>query len=133
MEGKWRSGGEVEKWRTTCKCVLIGGRSPRHLNTFSYLLPVAVRYTNQYMLCTVAIVCCTLHTPIHAMYCCCTLHTPIHAMHCCYCWLYTTHTNTCYALLLLLAVHYTHQYTLSNIAIIDCIHVWSATASFEDL
>ena len=82
-----------------------------------------LHYTHQYMLSIVAIVGCTLHRSIHAMYYYyCWLYTPpsIHAMYCCYCWLYTTHINTCYVLLLLLAVHYTHQYMLCIVAIVGC-------------
>ena len=33
--------------------------------------------------------------------------------------LYTTHSNTCYVLLVLLAVHYTHQHMLCIVAISD--------------
>ena len=35
------------------KYELIGGGSPRHLNTFSNLYIVTVHYTYQYMLCIV--------------------------------------------------------------------------------
>ena len=39
-------------------CELIGGESPRHLNTFSNLFVVAT-HSHQYMPCIVAIVDCT--------------------------------------------------------------------------
>ena len=90
----------------------IRDKGPLSLKHFFQLfLLLVVHYTHQYMLhintcyiCIVAIVGCTLHTSIHAMYCC-------------YCWLYTTHINTCYVLL---AVHYTHQYMLCIVAIVGC-------------
>ena len=65
------------------KCELVGGGSPRHLNTFSNLFIVAVHYTHiQYMLYIAAIVDCThVHHVVHY-----------------------THINTCHVLLLLLTV-----------------------------
>ena len=41
-------GGEVEDY---IKCELIGGGSPRHLNTFSNLFIVAVHYTHSNTCC----------------------------------------------------------------------------------
>ena len=41
------------------KCELIGGGSPRHLNTFSNLFITAVHYTTCYIICIIAIVDCT--------------------------------------------------------------------------
>ena len=84
-------------------CKLIGGGSPRHLNTFSNLFIVAVHYTHQHMLCIVAIVDCThlyhvvhytlintcyvllllLTAPMYTMLS--TTYTSTHAMYCCYC------------------------------------------------
>ena len=42
------SGGEKEHY---IKYELIGGGSPRHLDTFSNFFMLAVRYRHQYMLC----------------------------------------------------------------------------------
>ena len=101
------------------KCKLSGGVSPRHLNTFSNLFLllytthisthyvcivaiVAVHYTHQYTLC------------MHCGYCCCTLHTSVHTMYALLLLLlYTTHISTHYVCTVaIVAVHYTHQYTL---------------------
>ena len=101
------------------KCKLSGGGSPRHLNTFSNLFLllytthisthyvcivaiVAVHYTHQYTLC------------MHCGYCCCTLHTSVHTMYALLLlFRYTTHISTHYVCTVaIVAVHYTHQYTL---------------------
>ena len=79
------------------KCELIGGGSPRHLNTFSNLLIVAVHYTNQHMLCIGVI-----------------LYT--YSVH-----MYTMLSTSKY------------QNISYHVAIVDCNHVGSAIASFEDL
>ena len=64
------------------KCELMGGGSPRHLNTFSNLFIVAVHYTHQYMLCIVAVH--YTYTNTHYVLLLCTTHTSIHALYCCY-------------------------------------------------
>ena len=71
------------------KCELVGGGSPRYLNTFLNLFIVAVHYTQSntcYVLLLLLLY--TTHMAIYAMhcfYCCCALHTATHAMYSCYC------------------------------------------------
>ena len=44
------------------KCELIGGGSPRYLNTFSNLYIVAVHYTYQHMLLLLLLLTVTMYT-----------------------------------------------------------------------
>ena len=68
------------------KCELIGGGSPRHLNTF--LTCLLLLYTTH--ISTRAMCCCYTYTHINTCYVLLLYTTRIstHAMYCCYCGLH---------------------------------------------